>query len=230
MDLMELLPEDDEAAAPRTRSERIRERIADAIVRGQLAPGVALEEEELARLFGVSRTPVREAIRQLEAMGLASARPRRGAVVAAISARRLDEMFAVMSALEAACARESALKMTPAERRDLEALHRKLATVVSAGDLDAYAALNHAFHDAVYVGSQNAFLAETTAALRSRLAPFRRAQLHASLQRLAQSWGEHDLVVAAILRGDAAGAEGAMRGHVGASRRAFSQVGNLGGG
>lgn len=225
MSLRELLALDEKVDSG-TRSERIRERLADAIVRGVLAPGVALEEEELARHFGVSRTPVREAIRQLEAMGLASARPRRGAVVAAISPKRLDEMFAVMADLEAACARESALCMTPAERHSLSALHRQLADAVSRGDLDAYARLNDSFHDAVYVGGHNGFLAETTAALRARLAPFRRAQFHASLQRLAQSWSEHDLVVASILRGDAADAAGAMRSHVGASRRAFGEVGS----
>lgn len=208
-----------------TRAERIRERVADAIVRGLLPAGVALEEEELARRFGVSRTPVREAIRQLEAMGLALARPRRGAVVAVISAQRLDEMFAVMADLEGACARESAARMSAAERRDLSAVHRQLADAVSGGDLEAYARLNDSFHDAVYVGSHNSFLAETTAGLRARLAPFRKAQFHASLQRLAQSWSEHDLVVVSIMRGDEAGAAQAMRTHVGASRRAFGEVG-----
>ena len=84
-----------------TRAEEIRQLLADEIVRGRLPPGLPLEEIELARKFGVSRTPVREAIRQLEATGLAEARPRRGAVVAGVTRERLEEMFLVMLELEA---------------------------------------------------------------------------------------------------------------------------------
>ncbi len=99
-----------------TRAEEIRQLLADEIVRGRLPPGLPLEEIELARKFGVSRTPVREAIRQLEATGLAEARPRRGAVVAGVTRERLEEMFLVMLELEALCARGAARSMTPDER------------------------------------------------------------------------------------------------------------------
>jgi len=208
----------------RTRAEEIRSRLADDIVRGRLAPGWPLEEAELAQQFGVSRTPVREALRQLEAIGLAVSRPHRGAVVAAITRERLDEMFAVMGELEGACARECAIRMTPLERRQLETLHRDLGDAVKRGALDLYAGLNDRFHSAIYAGSHNGFLAETTIALRARLGPFRTAQFHSSLQRLAQSWNEHDRVVQPILRGDGVQAAQAMRDHLRTSRRYFDVV------
>lgn len=212
------------AVETRTRTEEIRSRLADDIVRGRLAPGLPLEEEELARQFGVSRTPVREAIRQLEATGLAVARPHRGAVVAAITPERLDEMFGVMGELEAICARDCAVRMTPADRRQLEDVHAALGDAVKGGELDAYARLNDRFHDSIYLGSHNSFLQELTAGVRQRLAPFRRAQFHASLHRLAHSWAEHDLVVQAILKGDGAAAAQAMRDHIRTSRRNFDVV------
>ncbi len=209
---------------PRTWAEEIRTRLADEIVRGLRAPGLPLEEEELARRFGVSRTPVREAIRQLEAIGLVVARPHRGAVVAAITIERLDEMFAVLGELEAVCARECAIRMTPAERHRLEALHQELGEGVNRGELESYAQLNHRFHETITGTCHNSFLSELAASVRARLAPFRQAQFHASLQRLAHSWAEHDAVVQAILRGDGARAAQAMRDHIRTSRRSYDAV------
>ncbi len=116
------------AAAPNrhlklTRAEDLRRQIADDIVRGGLAPGAPLDETELAQRFKVSRTPVREALRQLAASGLVEARPHRGAVVARPSPERLGAMFEAMAELEALCAGLAAERMKPAERRRLEALH-----------------------------------------------------------------------------------------------------------
>jgi len=206
-----------------TRTEEIRRTLADDIVQGRLSPGTALEEIELARIFGVSRTPVREAIRQLEAEGFARARPRRGAVVASIAPERLLEMFQVMGELEAVCARESALAMTQAERRGLEEIHRACAAAVRGGDLEAYYAANESFHDALYTGSHNGFLAETTLGVRRRVAPFRRAQFF-SLGRLAKSYEEHERIVQAILRADGPAAETAARGHIIKVERTYQEL------
>lgn len=217
-------PEKPAATIVRTRAEQIRGELADDIVRGRLAPGLALDETDLARRFGVSRTPVREAIRHLEAIGLAVARPHRGAVVAAVTAEKLDEMFAVMGELEAVSARECAVRMTPGERSELERLHNELAAVVNRGALDAYIPLNLRFHAFVNTGSHNGFLTETANAVRARLEPFRNAQFHASLQRMMHSWAEHDRVVRAILQGDGLGAAQAMRDHIRTSRRSYDVV------
>lgn len=208
----------------RTRAEEIRLRLADDIVCGRLAPGIALEEEELARQFGVSRTPVREAIRQLEAIGLAVARPHRGAVVAPITAERLDEMFAVLGELEAVCARECATRMAGGERSALGALHERMRQAVRDGELEAYSGLNDSFHDAIGNGSANGFLTDLTLSVRARLQPFRKAQFYASLERMSQSWAEHDRVVAAIMQGSGPAAENAMRDHIRTSRRNYDVV------
>jgi DNA-binding GntR family transcriptional regulator len=196
-----------------TRAEELRLQLADEIVRGALAPGAALDETDIARRFNVSRTPVREALRQLAASGLVEARAHRGAVVAQPSIERLDGMFEAMAELEALCSGLAAERMTPAERHRLEALHEQLRTLSHAGDPERFHEVNEQFHNTIYAGSRNGYIAEITIATRARVRPFRRAQFR-NLGRLAKSHAEHDRVVVAILRGDRNGAAAAMRGHI----------------
>jgi len=196
-----------------TRTEELRLTLADEIVQGRLRPGTPLEEVEIAKRFGVSRTPVREAIRELAASGLVEARPHRSALVALPSLERLRGMFDVMAELEAICAGLAAVHMSSAERLGLQGLHESLADLVRRGDPQRYHEVNERFHGAIYAGSHNEYLAEITFATRARLSPFRRAQFR-TLGRLALSHAEHERVVTAILRGDKAAAEGAMRGHI----------------
>jgi len=205
---------------PRTRTEALRLQIADEIISGVLEPGTSLDEQELASRFGVSRTPVREALRQLSASGLVNVRPHRGAVVALPTPAQLNEMFEVMAELEALCAGFAARNMTVPERRDLEGLHEALRVLVHDGDPLRYHEANEAFHAAIYTGSHNAYLAELTLLTRMRVAPFRRAQFRVP-SRLASSYQEHDQVVQAILRGDRLAATEAMRAHIGIVRDAF---------
>lgn len=196
-----------------TRTEELRLQIADDIVRGRLAPGTALEEMEIAKRYGVSRTPVREVIRDLAASGLVETRPHRSALVAKPSVDRLRGMFDVMAELEALCAGLCAVHMTKAERGQLEAIHAELADLTRRGDEANYTFLNDRFHTFLYSGAHNAYLAEITLATRARLQPFRRAQFR-TLGRLALSYGEHDAVVRAILRGDKGEAAATMRNHI----------------
>ena len=116
------------------------------------------------------------------------------------SDERLLGMFEAMAELEALCAA-------------LEAVHEELRALIQGGDPQCYHEINEAFHAAIYAGTHNAYLAEMTHATRSRVQPFRRAQFR-NLGRLAKSHVEHDRVVLAILRGDRAGATGAMRVHI----------------
>jgi DNA-binding GntR family transcriptional regulator len=196
-----------------TRAEELRLQLADEIVRGVLAPGAALDETDIARRFSVSRTPVREALRQLAASGLIDARAHRGAVVARPSIERLTGMFEAMAELEAMCAGLAAERMTPADRHRLEAVHEELRVLSHAGNPDRFHEVNERFHNTIYAGSQNAYIAEITLATRVRVQPFRRAQFR-NLGRLAKSHAEHDRVVIAILRGDRTGAAAAMRAHI----------------
>lgn len=206
----------DRPAAPQakiTRAEELRLQLADDIVRGALAPGAPLDETDIARRFSVSRTPVREALRQLAASGLVEARAHRGAVVARPSLDRLNGMFEAMAELEALCAGLAAERMTATERARLEAIHEELRVLSHAGNPERFHFVNERFHNAIYAGSQNDYIAEMTLATRVRVQPFRRAQFR-NLGRLAKSHAEHDRVVVAILRGDRIGAASAMRAHI----------------
>jgi DNA-binding GntR family transcriptional regulator len=196
-----------------TRAEELRLQLADQIVRGALKPGMALEETDVARRFNVSRTPVREALRQLVASGLVEARAHRGAVVAQPSLERLGAMFEAMAELEALCAGLAAERMAPVERHRLEAVHEELRGLSHAGNPERFHEVNERFHNTIYAGSHNGYIAEIALATRVRVQPFRRAQFR-NLGRLAKSHAEHDRVVVAILRGNRAGAAAAMRAHI----------------
>jgi DNA-binding GntR family transcriptional regulator len=196
-----------------TKAQAMVQAIADDIVHGRYLPGTALDETALAAAYGVSRTPTREALRQLEAIGLVKGRAHRGALVTDVTEQQLDDMFAVMAELEALCARWSALQMTAAERRTLQAIHDDSAAFVAAGDRASYIEANSRFHEAIYKGAHNSFLAEMALSVRKRLLPFRRAQFE-TLGRLAKSHFEHGRVTLAIQRGDAEGAARDMRAHL----------------
>jgi len=206
-----------------TRSDRLASDIAEAILTGELVPGSKLDEHTLATRYGVSRTPVREALKQLAASGLIDAKPRRGATVTHITSLQLEELFVAMGELEGTCARLSALSMTPIERRRLEALHDQMGEMAQGKEQAAYANANTEFHSAIYFGSHNSVLTEMATGLRRRLAPFRRAQFR-SAGRLRRSHTEHDVVVKAILRGDAAAAHVAMLRHVSLVEDAFEKL------
>jgi DNA-binding GntR family transcriptional regulator len=196
-----------------TLAESIRQKLADEILGGLYAPGTRLDEQGLAKRFKLSRTPVREALRQLNAVGLLEIRPRRGAIVSLPSESTVAEMFEVMGELEATCARLAAQRMSPAERVHLELVHQRACSAARSNDVASYRSLNFEFHDVIYAGARNAFLCATTSGMRARIAPFRRAQFEIPF-RLLQSCDEHAAIMAAILAGDAALASERMRAHV----------------
>ena len=206
-----------------TRADWLAGEIAEAIVTGALEPGLRLDEQTLAARYEVSRTPVREALRQLDASGLIETRPRRGAIVAAVTAERLEELFVAMGEVEATCARLAALGMSPIERRRLQSLHDRMGTLVAKDEVAPYAEANTVFHGALYAGAHNTVLADIATGLRRRLAPYRRAQFRAA-GRLARSHAEHAEVVTAILAGDAARAHAAMLHHVSLVEEAFETL------
>mgnify|MGYP001248601250 CR=1 FL=1 len=196
-----------------TSAEQIRRALADRIITGALMPGDTIDEMTVATEFGVSRTPVREAIRMLAASGLVDHQPRARTLVARPDPDVLAGMFDVMGYLEALCAALAAASMNAAERRALDALHDAMSDVVRRGDRARYTQLNEDFHGAIYDGSHNAYLAEITRSTRLRLRPFRHAQFSA-LGRLARSHAEHGQIVEAILRGDSDAARTRMSDHI----------------
>ena len=203
-----------------TLAEKLATAIADGILAGTLKPGIRLDEVSLAQKHGVSRTPVREALRQLTTSGLIDMRPRKGAIVSKATREQVESLFVAMAEMEATCARLAAMTMTPIERRRLQARHETMMELVAAGDRDAYSDANVAFHSAIYAGAHNAPIAEFAMGLRRRVGPFRRAQFRVE-GRLLKSNQEHDAVVRAIVSGDAATAHSAMLHHVSLVEDAF---------
>jgi DNA-binding GntR family transcriptional regulator len=122
-------------------------------------------------------------------------------------------MFEAMAELEALCAGLAAERMPPSQRQELEGLHDRLRLLSYEGNPQLFHEANEAFHNAIYAGSQNGYIAEMTLATRARVQPFRRAQFR-NLGRLAKSYVEHNKIVIAIMRGDRSGAANAMRNHI----------------
>jgi len=197
----------------KSRSETLRDAIEEMIAVGTYTPGQHLDETELAAAFGVSRTPIRETLIGLASRGLVVIRPRRGAVVAEFGPQQLVEMFEMMAELEASCSRLAARRMTPVEQAALEVAHAACNAARASKDPDEYYYKNEAFHEAIYAGSHNQFLIDQTRALYRRLRPYRRLQLRVR-DRIANSYSEHDAIVAAILAGEGDKAAQLTREHV----------------
>jgi DNA-binding GntR family transcriptional regulator len=192
---------------------KLRDEIENGIVTGTLAPGSRLDEVQLASRFGVSRTPIREALMQLGAIGLVEIRPRRGAVVVNPGPNRIYEMFEVMAELEGMAGSLAARRHTEEDRAKLLAAHAECERSVKSGDTDAYYYDNEIFHHAIYEASHSSFLFDQCAALHRRLRPYRRLQLRVR-NRMKVSFGEHAGIVEAILAGEAETARELLRGHI----------------
>lgn len=203
-----------------TLTDDLGSRLADEITSGRLLPGTRLDEQSIADRFSTSRTPVREALRQLEAIGLVERRPYKGAVVATISLQMLAEMFTAMGEMEASCARLAALSATKEERAELRKLHVSMAVLVREDDMAGYARANIDFHEMIYDMAHNEIVADFTRSLRRRLTPFRRAQFRIE-GRLKRSNTEHTRIIKAIEKGQADEAGQLMREHVERVRSAF---------
>lgn len=195
------------------RADALRDRLEQDIVTGALRPGERLDEQSLAARFGVSRTPIREALMQLATAGLIELQPRRGAFVASLSLRDVIERFEVMAALEGACAALAARRITDGERQALLEAHDACAQQAPGGDADTYYYANERFHEVIYAACHNTYLAEQARQLHDRLKPFRRLQLRAR-SRVATSLTEHQAIVDAILAGESSRAEQVLRDHI----------------
>lgn len=199
----------------RTRSlvQRVREQIEDDIVEGRLHPGDQLHMDAIAAQYGVSRTPVREALQQLEASGLVKVWPKKGTYVATISTADLIEMFEVMAELEAMCARLAARRADKTLIAEITQAMLRCECEAQKGEANAYYHANDAFHQLIYRAGGNSFLVHETIHLKNRLKPYRRLQLQVR-NRLAQSVAEHRTLAQAIANGEEELAAQAARQHV----------------
>ena len=192
---------------------RIRNALENAIVEGVYLPGQQIDPEALEREFDCSRTPIREALFQLESSGLVRVMPKRGTFVSAWSAEELTERFEVMAEIEASCGRLAARRITEAEMVAFEQIHQQCRALGEAGDAEGYYRHNSLFHHCIYRATHNAFLEQEAARLHAMLQPYRRMQLRVR-NRMSRSFNEHDQIVAAIRAGDPEAAATALRDHV----------------
>lgn len=195
------------------RSDQLREAIEEKIAMGEFPPGKRLDEIELLKSFGVSRTPLREALIQLTSLGLVEIRPRKGAFIAEIGPQRLYEMFEVMAGFEAMCARMAARRLTDEDRSSLLVAHKACKVAADAGDPDSYYYANEQFHFAIYAASHNFYLSEQARQLHRKLRVYRRLQLRVR-GRIGVSYAEHDAVLDALLGGQGELAAQHVRAHV----------------
>jgi len=201
----------------------LRDEIENAILSNEFSPGERLDEMVLANRFGVSRTPVREALMQLNAIGLIEIRPRRGAVVIDPGPHRVYEMFEVMAELEGLAGSLAARRLNDEAREAITAAHKRCELSAKAGDSDEYYYANEEFHKAIYAASRSEFLQEQCTQLHRRLRPYRRLQLRVR-NRLSTSFSEHCAIVDAIFAGNGDEARRLLRAHVGIQGERFSDL------
>jgi len=194
-------------------ANKLRSQLEEEIITGVLQENTRLDEASLAERFGVSRTPVREALIQLTTAGLVIKRPNKGNFVAEIGPTLLIEMFDVMAEFEAMAARLAARRASEAEILEIKKSHKDCTEAAQKGDTDDYYYKNETFHKNILKAAHNSFLAEQSSQLHKRLKAFRRLQLR-TRGRIKSSYQEHESVVIAIEAGDAEAAANEMRKHV----------------
>jgi DNA-binding GntR family transcriptional regulator len=193
-----------------TLRESILETIRDAIISGALKPGEKVAEPELAERFGISRTPIREAFRQLESEGYLTVVPRKGAVVVSFSQRDIEEFYAIKSILEGYAARRACEKLTPREMDKLQTINDRLALLAEEGDVKQFFKVHNSFHDLFVRAADNEKLTELISNLVGRFQRLRIASL--SLPgRMDFSVQEHQKIIDAFRNKDADHAENLVR-------------------
>ncbi len=145
-------------SASANAADSVYQTLREAIVEGQLHAGDSLIEWHVARQFGTSRTPVREALLRLEAEGYASRVPRRGLVVRQISEHEVREVYAVRTALEALAAREAASEALPSDIAHLRWVNQRLSEAIEASDFASVPGLTNEFHQALASAAHNGML------------------------------------------------------------------------
>lgn len=200
----------------------IRDALGAEIARGLLRPGAPLDEHEVAQRFNASRTPVREALRQLAAQELVRIVPRHGAYVSRLSIPQLRSMLELLGELEALCAKYAARRSDDQNRDAVRTALERCARAEQVRDARTYVEANHEFHEAIYVASRNGYLAEQVRGI-NKLAQRYRTGVFREARKLEQSQRDHQRIADAILASDEDEAYGAMLLHTPAGTTGFSE-------
>jgi DNA-binding GntR family transcriptional regulator len=200
------------AIRPTSLHEEVASRLRTLIFDRRLAPGQWIDEMALARDWGISRTPLREALKVLAAEGLVTLQPRRGCRVAEVAEADAVQLFPVMALLEGRCAFEATQRASDEELAALQALHDELERYAAARDIDGYYRINHVFHSRVQALAGNRWLDRVTSELRRFMRLLRGRQLNWP-GRLEASLAEHRALMQAMRRRDAEAAGRVMHDH-----------------
>ncbi|QEM67153.1 GntR family transcriptional regulator [Geobacter sp. FeAm09] len=180
-----------------TLREKILENIRDAIISGALKAGSRVSEPDLAERYGISRTPIREAFRQLESEGYLTVIPRRGAVVSDFSEKDVEDFYAIKSILEGYAARRACEKLTPRELDRLQSINDRLAELAAHNDIKTFFKVHNDFHDVFIKAADNEKLRELINSLVTRFQRLRLMSL--SLPgRMDNSVQEHEKIIEAF--------------------------------
>ena len=193
--------------------EDVAERLREQIFSHELAPGSWLDEQSLAIAFGISRTPMREAIKVLASEGLVTTKMNKGAYVTEVDRRDLEQIFTVLSLLEGQAAKETAIKASEAQLTQLDNLHHRLEKAAADRDTEQFFEINVKFHELIQEIAGNKWMNGVIEDLRKVLKLQRRDSLTRS-GRLLSSLLEHREILQAILKRDPVAAELAMRNHL----------------
>jgi len=193
-----------DVAAPiqrRSLHNELADRLRHMIIEGELAPGEKLAEKELCGQFGVSRTPLREAMKVLATEGLVQLTPNRGCAVAKLTLADLDEAFPIMGALEALSGELACAHITDAEVARITDLHERMVQKYRAGALSEYFTLNEQIHQMILDAARNPTLAQMQLSLSGRV---RRARYMANMSpaRWAEAVAEHERILEALAARD----------------------------
>jgi len=199
------------AGEARVRAPQITDALRQAIVSGELAPGDRLTEPALAQQFGVSRVPVREALRVLASEGFVEVRPFWGTRVAELPSNAATDLLELRGAVEPLAARKAATRRTPEQLAAMDAALAEGSALIEAGRLDELPALNAQFHLLLAEASGNQLLAETVQQLRAKT-----EWVYASRvgRRAGHSWDEHLAILRAIRDGDEELAAALVAAHI----------------
>ena len=185
----------------RSLHDELATRLRDMIVEGDLKPAQKIPEAELCERFGVSRTPMREALKVLAAEGLISLLPNRGAVVAKITLQEIKELFPIMGALEALAGELACARIDERALAEIRRLHEKMVDHYERGDWLHYSKLNRAIHEAIFAAAGNASLSAFYQQLIFRIHSIRFVAKKSPM-RWRQAVEEHKQIMAALERRD----------------------------
>jgi DNA-binding GntR family transcriptional regulator len=203
--------------------EQVAERLRSRIYAHELAPGAWVDEQAIATEYGISRTPLREALKVLASEGLVTLKPRRGCYVTELSEQDLDEIFPVMAMLEGRCAAEATRKANDVDRKRLADIHAELEKNAAANDADRFFEANQQFHDALQELAGNRWLRQLIDETRKFIKLTRRDSLNLD-GRLRQSMAEHRKILAAVQQRDAELAGQLMHEHILSGRAALAKL------